>query len=416
MKILHLILLVFNLVLLSACDDWSFTDEDIQEIEIKKEKAKKSFSLQEVNPAERDKNKQVVFHKTEETVNADSKSESKAKEKSKPLSEDEITRITKNIELVKDAVIQNKKVVLDMMIIQTNEHDLTIRADEFVSNHSVILNFTEGQTAKEKEDGKSGGNILIKAKTAKGNLKLILNGENGGFVSKRRSLNKDELSKLKGFDGENGSSAVYKQFCRTETFLILKNKKCWDECVVPPTRGQEGGDGHQGYPGFDGKHGGNSGSFHLKAFHLSDFYLTDIEKIVGLGSQGGKGSSGGLGGKAGRNGRDDKALCRIKLSRAKKGRRGKRGPKGIEGKNGGEGTVCLESLAQNQKLEVQNQREPEFEIQQNNKAIQRTPEQIQTEIICNEGTAGIICSEVIVQNWESEILEESEPKGKVICY
>ena len=74
MKNLHLILLFFNLVLLSACDDWSFTDEDIQEIEIK-EKDKKSFSLQPVNPAERDKNKQVVSHKTEETVNADGKSE-----------------------------------------------------------------------------------------------------------------------------------------------------------------------------------------------------------------------------------------------------------------------------------------------------------------------------------------------------
>ena len=95
MKILHLILLFFNLVLLSACDDLSFTNKDIQEIEIKKEKAKKSFSLQPVNQTEGDKNKQVVSHKTEETVNADSKSEeaesanSKAKEEIKPLSEDE---------------------------------------------------------------------------------------------------------------------------------------------------------------------------------------------------------------------------------------------------------------------------------------------------------------------------------------
>ena len=94
MKILHLILLFFNLVLLSACDDLSFTDEDIQEIEIK-EKAKKSFSLQPVNQTEEDKNKQVVSHKTEETVNADGKSEeaesanSKAKEEIKPLFEDE---------------------------------------------------------------------------------------------------------------------------------------------------------------------------------------------------------------------------------------------------------------------------------------------------------------------------------------
>ena len=63
-----------------------------------------------------------------------------------------------------------------MVKIKTLEHDLTIIADEFVSNHSIIQNFQEEQTAKEDEDGKSGGHVFIQAKTAKGNLRLILNG------------------------------------------------------------------------------------------------------------------------------------------------------------------------------------------------------------------------------------------------
>ena len=71
-----------------------------------------------------------------------------------------------------------------MVTIQTLQHDLTIIAEEFISNHSFIQSFPEGQIANDKiEIGRSGGHVLIKAKTAQGSLGLTLSGENGGYVS-----------------------------------------------------------------------------------------------------------------------------------------------------------------------------------------------------------------------------------------
>ena len=61
----------------------------------------------------------------------------------------------------------------------------------------ITLSFkTSGDRKKQRkrENGKSGGNILIEAEIARGELQLILNGENGGRVS-RRSVSR---SKLKG--------------------------------------------------------------------------------------------------------------------------------------------------------------------------------------------------------------------------
>ncbi|MDE0518543.1 MAG: hypothetical protein OXH36_03175 [Bdellovibrionales bacterium] len=85
-----------------------------------------------------------------------------------------------------------------MVTIQTLQHDLTILAEEFVSNHSFIRNFPEGQTANKKENGRNGGHVLIKAKIAKGSLGLILSGENGGYVSKRPISRKSD-----GINGQN---------------------------------------------------------------------------------------------------------------------------------------------------------------------------------------------------------------------
>ena len=125
---------------------------------------------------------------------------------------------------------------------------------------------------------------------------------------------------------------------------IPVGQKCQDECVSPPTAGQNGGNGLQGVSGSDGKNGGNSGSFYLKAFELSDFHLTSIQNNPGIGSKGSRGSLGGFPGVRGRNGRDSKKLCNHRLSPTSKGKKGKRGPSGRNGKNGQKGTVCLEKL------------------------------------------------------------------------
>ena len=70
---------------------------------------------------------------------------------SEPISEEETTIISENLELTKDSVIQDRKVVLNMVAIKTFEHDLSIIAEVFVSNHSVIQNFPEGHKSKEKK-------------------------------------------------------------------------------------------------------------------------------------------------------------------------------------------------------------------------------------------------------------------------
>ena len=263
-----------------------------------------------------------------------------------PISEEETTIISEDLELTKDSTIQDRRIVLSNVTIKTFEHDLTIRAEEFISNQSVIQNFPEKRRARKKQNGKNGGNILIEAEIAQGELQLILNGEGGGRVSRGRSVSR---SKLRGQRGKDGQDAVYRKYCRDVKFLALWNvdRRCRYRCMAPPTGGQDGEDGKRGLPGSDGKDGGNAGSFHLRAFQLSDFHLTDVQNKSRVGSKGGNGSPGGYGGQRGRNGRDYKDICSYsRLPRTKNGKPGKRGSRGKHGKRGEKGTVCLEKLLQ----------------------------------------------------------------------
>ena len=313
MKILNYLFLSFFFVVLSACNKLPFTNEDIQSL-------------------------------SEETITEkpDVKNEDEVSEDE--LSEDEITLIEESIELTENTTIQNKRVILNMVTIKTFEHDLLIKADEFISNHSIIQSFEEKEKAKNNKDGRNGGSVLIEANNAKGELKLILNGESGGYVSSRK-LSTSEQSNLRGRNGRNGSNAMYRKICDTFTLFIFPiNTYCRDRCIASPQKGKNGGNGKKGLTGFKGKNGGNSGSFHLKAFHLSDFHLTEIKKTPGVNSNGGKGSLGGAGGRAGRNGEDRLRLCKNKPSLPKNGRRGAKGKTGSNGKAGIKGEVCLEKL------------------------------------------------------------------------
>ena len=337
MNFLNLIFYIFLVYVSISCKDLSFKDEDIFSFNADSKKAKDTKSNKE-NIKSEDK------RKTEET-DLDKNLAKEFIKKDKPkFSEEERTILSEDLELSENLVIQNRKVILDMIQIQTNEHNLTIIAEEFLSNHSIIRNFPAGQTAQKTREGRSGGSIFILSNKAGGHLKLILNGENGGRVSKRKVITKEEKQELLGSNGKNGRSAVYKRLCDKQSFLFLTNKKCWWECVLKPTRAENGGDGKQGFSGEEGKNGGDTGSFHLKAFDLSEFNLTEIKKTAGLGSEGGKGSFGGFGGKAGRNGKDERGLCSSNLSRPKRGSKGQRGLAGKAGKNGVERSVCLEVL------------------------------------------------------------------------
>ena len=286
------------------------------------------------------------------------------------IPEEETTIISGDMKLKEDSVIQDRKVILNMARIKTLEHDLFILAEEFVSVHSVIQNFPEGKKGKRKKDGKNGGNILIEAMTAEGELQLILNGQSGGRVPGRRSLSKEERKRLKGSKGLNGYNAVYQTFCRDiklnvpilvpfplNSLSIPVDRECWEECAAFPTPGDDGGKGLSGLPGWNGRKGGDSGSFHLKALDISGFHLTDIQNNPGLGSKGGKGSKGGSGGRRGWNGADEKDLCDDDLPRPRKGRRGAEGPRGKDGKSGEKGTVCLERIIQDEESPASSNKE-----------------------------------------------------------
>ena len=209
--------------------------------------------------------------------------ESIEEEEIEPLSPDEITIVSGILELEKDTVIQNRRVVLNMVTIKTFEHDLTIRTEEFESNHSVIQSFPEKAKAKKRKPGKDGGDILIEAGIAKGKLQLVLNGEDAGRGRGWKRISSKDRDRLRGREGKDGKDAVYRTFCKDlSIFVITVDRHCWDECVSPPTRGEDGGDGKQGFPGHNGKKGGDSGSFHLKAFELSEFQLTSVKKIQEL--------------------------------------------------------------------------------------------------------------------------------------
>ena len=386
MKIFKFIFLLFVLFSFSACEDLSFNEDD--------------FISPEINPVQETS-----------TPKAEKKEAPKVAENSEQILEEETTIISEDFELSEKLVIQDKKVVLDMIQIQTNEHDLTIIAEEFLSNHSIIRNFQEEQTAEKKQEGKSGGHVLIKAKKAKGSLGLILSGENGGSVS-RRLISRSERAKLSGPEGENGYDAVYDKWCQ-DFYIplglgvfggkIVLDRNCWFECRVNPTRGGNGEEGRQGYPGYEGKRGGDSGSFYLQAFHLSEFHLIEVKKTVGLGSRGGKGSAGGYGGERGKNGRDRKGLCSANLPRPKRGRKGDRGQRGKAGENGKKGAVCLEYL-NNQ------QAQSNIKITQNSLVNNNQLKKEKIEIKCDE--SGIMCREVLVESNPAETLK----KGSVVCY
>ena len=278
-----------------------------------------------------------------------------------------------------------------------------IPAEEFLSNHSVIHNFPENKKAGKNHHGKNGGNILIEAEKAVGELQLVLNGEKGGRVPRRASISKSEKERLRGKKGKDGQDAVYRKVCHSITlpfglssigsmplFPGHSVKNCWYECASPPTEGEDGGRGRRGIPGHDGKNGGDSGSFHLKAFEFSDFHLVNIKKISGLGSPGGKGSIGGYGGKRGKNGNDRRRLCDKKLSRTEKGDKGKRGRRGNNGIDGKKGEVCLEKL---------------ISLEEMAKEREETPSLQKEKIVCDETADKQGCHDIL-----------EEKKESVICY
>ena len=397
---MKILILFTSLLLLCHCGEIPFTDEDTPTTKatVTEETAEPDSLQTETGPPFPKSNPDIpVITENKETETQELPPEEP------PFTAEEITLISEDLELTEDTVIKNRKVVLDMVSVKTFEHDLFIIAEEFLSNHSVIHNFPENKKAEKNHHGKNGGNILIEAEKAIGELQLVLNGEKGGHVPRRASISKSEKERLQGKNGKDGQDAVYRKVCHSITLPFRLSpigniplfpghsvKKCWYECASSPTEGEDGGRGRRGIPGHDGKNGGDSGSFHLKAFEFSDFHLVNIKKIPGLGSPGGKGSLGGYGGKKGKNGNDRRRLCDKKLSRTENGDKGRRGRRGNNGIDGKKGEVCLEKL---------------ISLEEMAKEREETPFLQEIKVVCNETAGGQSCHDIL-----------KEKKERVICY
>lgn len=404
------LILLSGFLILCGCEELPFTNEDIivnqpKERKNTKEEIKELDSLQtESNPPLPERKEEVPVIQEEDKTEIQATEETpleEEKENEEPhLLEEEITFISEDLELKEDTVIQNRQVVLDMVKIKTFEHNLFIIAEEFVSNHSIIRNFPEGEKAKKFQNGRNGGNILIETEKAIGELQLVLNGEEAGRVPRRRTISKEHKERLRGEKGRDGQNATYRRFCRNMTIPLalrlisvpfvssaLPVGRCFEVCSSLPTEGEDGRKGLRGVPGFNGKNGGSSGSFHLKAFEFSDFHLVNIKSTPGLASPGGKGSHGGYGGKRGRNGIDSKGLCKKqKLSQPDSGDRGRRGVHGKDGRDGTKGEVCIEKL-----------------ISSKEQGIRTIKTQSEVETVCEDIGEGRSCREVLVQKKENTI-------------
>ncbi len=311
----------------------------------------------------------------------------------------ETTIISENLDLFNDMVIQNKRVIFDKVVIRTFEHDLFILADEFISDNSIIQNFSPEQIAKRAQDGRSGGNILIEAISVKGNVKLILNGERGGSVSRRKISNR-QLNKLSGRKGRRGQNAVYRNICNEYVAgLFTTGIICGIKCIARPTNGENGEDGVRGFRGFDGKNGGNSGSLLVKAFDTSEFVFAEVKQTPGFGSKGGRGSYGGEGGRGGRPGRDRSKLCYSSTYEGREGDDGDRGKRGEKGKDGEKGTVCIEKISSDK--EIRNQKIVVFgnlslikvcdETEKNSNCMGKQIAKVELPKDAEENKEGLIC-------------------------
>ena len=133
------IFLTFSFFIFPACEDLPFTDEDVQSTTTREESSIKTGGPSPANEQTAD-DTQIAGN---ETVLAETPDNETEEEKEKEIPEEEITTISEEVVLAEDTVIQNTRVVLDMASIKTSEHDLVIIADEFISNHSVIQNFSQ---------------------------------------------------------------------------------------------------------------------------------------------------------------------------------------------------------------------------------------------------------------------------------
>lgn len=214
---------------------------------------------------------------------------------------------------------------------------LKLEIDQIIAlENSTIKSFAkeENQTASKNSNGKDGGFLELNSKSALGELKIIMNGQNAGPVS--------------------GSPEAPTHYPKEYTAGMLDGvveivedvRVCDDRYDRPicqwepqttqmPTSGLDGLPGVKGATGFSGFNGGNSGIAKITV-KTAEFFEIVFDLKEGLASVGGDGSIGGPGTPGGNihcSNRSD--YCKYaNIKRGNPGPQGPNGDRGLTGKNG----------------------------------------------------------------------------------
>lgn len=217
---------------------------------------------------------------------------------------------------------------------------------ESVHFHSAVLrSFTEDQIAENSMDGRSGGTLTIKAKSATGEVSFEMRGENGGHGTPAKTAD----DSLRGAQGVAGYAPSYQiemipcppssEICLGPTPLMI--------CTSPTPQGGPGQMGLRGYPGGNGGKGGDSGRLSLQIEDLTKLAWSN-HAIPGDGGEravGGEGGQGGPGGAAW-----GRAVMTRNCSQGAKGNSGPPGPPGADGTPGRPGRTEPQCVLENGQL------------------------------------------------------------------
>ena len=227
-------------------------------------------------------------------------------------------------------LIRSEQVVLryDRLVLKENSRLITqglnvrIEVKELISEGAEILTFKQDQYAAPGENGRRGGNLEIFAEYAKGDLDVVMQGEQ----RRRGSDGPPPDESLRGAKGAQGARALW-QYSGASFYTSI--------CIQRAKDGGAGGQGQQGYPGQDGFKGGDTGAALVKIGNGDNFKVR-FEKKPGQGGAGGAGGNGGPGGYGGEPGIESEPSYngpRVNHY-AVAGPMGPQGPQGPSGKSG----------------------------------------------------------------------------------
>lgn len=189
----------------------------------------------------------------------------------------------------------------DNLKFYTQGKNFLFEAERIIFMNSQIRAFPEGQTAAPGQDGRSGGQLIIKSPVISGDGHFNITGEHGGSGQKGPA----PADSMRGRDGLVGADAVSEELPRGPAVhgqIPSLFQSYFYKLLAAPVRGGHGEDGKKGWPGYAGGRGGDSMIVRFESEEVSQL-RANITADRTRGGQGGPGGDGGAGGAPGRNGR-----------------------------------------------------------------------------------------------------------------